>query len=62
DDHGDLTAFDALDDLADSGVKVMRVAVRSDESPEELLERADLVVDSPSDVVHLLRRLLPVAD
>ncbi len=62
DDHGDLTAFDALDDLTDSGVKVMRVAVRSDESPEELLERADLVVESPSDVVHLLRLLLPDAD
>jgi len=59
DDHGDLSAFDALDDLAAAGITVLRVAVRSDESPPELLERADLVVDGPSEVVRLLRRLLP---
>ncbi len=59
DDHGDLTAFDALDDLAATGVTTLRVAVRSDESPAELLERADLIVDGPSEVVGLLRRLLP---
>jgi len=58
DDHGDLTAFDALDDLAETGVTALRVAVRSEESPAELLERADLVVDGPSEVVRLLRRLL----
>jgi len=62
DDHGDLTAFDALDDLADAGVTTLRVAVRSEESPPELLERADLVVDGPLEVVRLLRRLLPRAD
>jgi len=61
DDHGDLTAFDALDDLADAGVTTLRVAVRSDESPPELLDRADLVVDGPPEVVRLLRRLLPPA-
>ncbi|HEX3394903.1 MAG TPA: trehalose-phosphatase [Acidimicrobiales bacterium] len=59
DDHGDLTAFDALDELAGAGVTVMRVAVRSDESPPELLDRADVVVDGPDEVVRLLRRLLP---
>ena len=59
DDHGDLTAFDALDDLAAAGVTTLRVAVRSQESPAELLERADLVVDGPTEVVALLRRLLP---
>ncbi|MDQ6797860.1 MAG: trehalose-phosphatase [Actinomycetota bacterium] len=59
DDHGDLAAFDALDDLADAGVTTLRVAVRSEESPPELLERADLVVDGPPEVVRLLRRLLP---
>jgi len=58
DDHGDLTAFDALDELAAAGVTVLRVAVRSPESPAELLERADLVVDGPSEVVKLLRRLV----
>ncbi len=59
DDHGDLTAFDALDDLDGAGVTTLRVAVRSEESPPELLERADLIVDGPSAVVRLLRRLLP---
>ncbi|MGI9021628.1 MAG: trehalose-phosphatase [Acidimicrobiales bacterium] len=58
DDHGDLTAFDALDDLAASGGTALRVAVRSPESPAELLDRADLVVDGPTAVVALLRRLV----
>ncbi|MDQ6839186.1 MAG: trehalose-phosphatase [Actinomycetota bacterium] len=62
DDHGDLTAFDALDDLADAGVTTLRVAVRSEESPSELLDRADLIVDGPAAVVALLRRLLPPTD
>jgi len=59
DDHGDLTAFDALDDLAAGGVTALRVAVRSEESPAELLDRADLIVDGPPEVVGLLRRFLP---
>ncbi len=58
DDHGDLTAFDALDELSAAGVTVLRVAVRSPESPDELLERADVVVDGPTEVVELLRRLV----
>jgi len=62
DDHGDLTAFDALDELAEAGLTTLRVAVRSEESPPELLERADLVVDGPTEVVGLLRRLLPPTD
>ena len=57
DDHGDLAAFDALDRLAGAGVAVLRVGVRSEEAPPELLERADLVLEGPDDVVALLRRL-----
>jgi trehalose 6-phosphate phosphatase len=57
DDRVDISAFDALDELAAEGVSVVRVAVRSSEAPDELLERADLVVDGPSGVVALLRRL-----
>jgi trehalose 6-phosphate phosphatase len=57
DDAGDLTAFDALDDLASRGAATARVAVRSGESPPELLARADLVVDGPVGVVTLLRAL-----
>jgi trehalose 6-phosphate phosphatase len=57
DDLGDLGAFDALDRLAERDVAVVRVAVRSDEAPDELLERADLVVDGPPDVLELLEFL-----
>ena len=53
DDTTDLDAFIALDDL-DVGVKI---AVRSGETPEQLLERADVVVDGPEGLVKLLRQL-----
>lgn len=59
DDTGDLTAFDALDDLADAGATTVRVGVRTSEAPEDLLRRADIVVDGPTEVVALLRRLVP---
>ena len=58
DDTGDLTAFDALDRLARSeGTATIKVGVRSEEAPPELLERADLVVDGPPGVVDVLRLL-----
>jgi len=57
DDAGDLSAFDALDDLALEGVATLRVAVGRDEAPAELLERADLMLDDPADVLTLLREL-----
>ena len=59
DDHGDLTAFDALDELEARGAAVVRVAVRSGESPEELVRRADAVLDGPADVIEFLRLLRP---
>ncbi|HEV3400433.1 MAG TPA: trehalose-phosphatase [Acidimicrobiales bacterium] len=62
DDHGDLTAFDALDDLAEAGATTVRVGVESEEAPDELLERADVVVDGPDGVVELLRSLVPDDD
>jgi trehalose 6-phosphate phosphatase len=58
DDLGDLPAFDALDRLAASGGRVVRVAVRSDEAPAELIERADLLVDGPLGALRLLQALL----
>ena len=59
DDRGDLPAFEALDRLArDGGMATLKVAVRSDESPAELLEGADVEVDGPEGVVELFRRLL----
>lgn len=58
DDVGDLPAFDALDRLASAGVYTVRVAVGSEESPAELLQRADLVLDGPDGVLGFLRSLL----
>lgn len=57
DDRGDLPAYDALDRLAARGVHALRVAVASDEAPDELIGRADLVVDGPAEVLDLLNRL-----
>ena len=57
DDRGDLAAFDALDRFVADGGTAVRVGVRSDEAPAELLERADLIVDGPPGVVDFLRRL-----
>jgi trehalose 6-phosphate phosphatase len=53
DDTTDVDAFRALDGL-EVGV---RVAVSSDEAPSELVEAADLVVDSPGELLRLLSRL-----
>jgi trehalose 6-phosphate phosphatase len=58
DDRVDLPAFDALDVLADEGMKTARIAVSSDEVPPDLLERADIVVDGPPAALDLLRGLL----
>ncbi|MGZ8695733.1 MAG: trehalose-phosphatase [Gaiellaceae bacterium] len=53
DDTTDLDAFEALDEL-ELGV---RVAVTSAEGPPELRERADVVVETPSELLSLLRHL-----
>lgn len=55
DDAGDAVAFDALDRLAP--MAAVRIAVASDESPEELLARADLVVDGPAGALAFLQQL-----
>lgn len=57
DDLGDLPAFDALDALERENVATLRVAVDSEEAPEELLRRADLMMHGPAEVVELLRTL-----
>lgn len=60
DDHGDLVAFDALDELIALGglESAVRVAVQSDEAPPELLRRADVVVASPTALAELLGELV----
>jgi trehalose-6-phosphatase len=57
DDMGDLPAFDGLDRLAAAGVEVVRVAVRTEEAPPDLLRRADVVVDGPSGCLALFEDL-----
>ncbi len=56
DDLGDLPAFSAVDALRAEGIPGLLVCSGSDEVPA-LRERADLVVDGPAGVVHLLRTL-----
>lgn len=58
DDRGDLAAFDAVDVLRDAGTEGLTVCSDSDEGPEELRTRADLVVDGPTGVVALLAELV----
>ena len=53
DDTTDLDAFRGLDGLE----LAVRVAVASAEGPPELREAADLVVDSPAELLELLRTL-----
>jgi trehalose 6-phosphate phosphatase len=57
DDVGDLPAFGALTRLRRTGVATLAVAARSAESPTELLDAADLVVDGPAGILRLLTRL-----
>lgn len=58
DDIVDLPAFEALDELVTYGVATIRIAVASDESPAELLERCDVVVEGPTGMVDWLSRLI----
>src|SRR4051794_19042877 len=58
DDLGDLPAFAAVGELRSEGVPGLLVCSGSDEVTE-LRERADLVVNGPEGVVHLLSTLAP---
>lgn len=58
DDTVDLPGYAALDELAREGVATTRVAVGSHESPAQLLERADVVVNGPEGALEWLRSLL----
>ncbi|MHB8682252.1 MAG: trehalose-phosphatase [Acidimicrobiales bacterium] len=57
DDAGDLAAFDALDRLHSEGTTAVRVAVADEESPPELVARADVVVNGPHEALALLGTL-----
>ena len=58
DDAGDLAAFDALDRLAARGTSTVRMAVADEESPAELVARADLVVQGPHQALAALAALV----
>ena len=60
DDVTDLDAFRGLSELQERGRLgyAVRVGVRSDETPAELQEEADTLVDGPEGVRGLLRALL----
>lgn len=57
DDLGDLPAFAAVTQLAAEGHEGLRVAVRSEEAPLQLLEQADVIVEGPLGVLDFLQRL-----
>jgi trehalose 6-phosphate phosphatase len=57
DDRGDLPAYDALDRLGARGVRTLRLAVGGTETPAELIDRADAVLDGPDGVLSFLRDL-----
>jgi trehalose 6-phosphate phosphatase len=57
DDVADREAFEAVDRLREAGVQGVKVAVRSDETPEDLVAAADVVVAGPAGLVELLTGL-----
>jgi trehalose 6-phosphate phosphatase len=59
DDRGDVVAFDTLTRLVSEGrlTHALRVAVRSAETPDALLNRADLAVDGPEGALEFLKQL-----
>ncbi len=54
DDLGDISAYEELDRFSASGGKALKVVVLGEETPGELVEQADRVVDGPNEVVSLL--------
>jgi trehalose 6-phosphate phosphatase len=60
DDTTDLDAFRGLRALEQAGTvaRAVCIAVRSEEAPRELIDRADLAIDGPDGVRELLEALL----
>jgi trehalose 6-phosphate phosphatase len=57
DDFADLHAFAALDRLRSAGILTVKVAVRTAETPAQLVSGADIVVHRPAGLVELLSDL-----
>jgi len=60
DDTTDLDAFRELEKLREEGVlsETLRIGVKSDEGPPEIVAQADLVVEGTEGVERVLRTLL----
>lgn len=60
DDTTDLDAFRELEALREEGVlsQILRIGVKSEEGPPEIVSEADLVVEGPEGVEEVLRSLL----
>jgi trehalose 6-phosphate phosphatase len=60
DDVTDLDAFRTLNELADEGriKQAIKVGVRSEEGPPEIVSDADIVVEGPPGVIELLTMLV----
>ena len=57
DDVADLEAFRTLDSLAEKGLLALKVAVRGEETPQQLLDEATVLVEGPKGLVELLGHL-----
>jgi trehalose 6-phosphate phosphatase len=57
DDRADVAGFAALDELRGGGMVTVKVAVRSEETPQDLVAQADIVVERPDGLLDLLARL-----
>ena len=57
DDLSDLDAFDALDEFEANGGAAIRIGIDSPEMPPALRDRADLVLDGPSEALQFLAEL-----
>jgi trehalose 6-phosphate phosphatase len=61
DDLGDLPAFAALAAARTAGAATLGVAAGGPETPQEVLDAADMVVDGPAGVVEVLRAIAGAA-
>jgi trehalose 6-phosphate phosphatase len=57
DDLADQTAFEAVDELAEAGVRTLKVAVSGAETPRTLIEAADITVEGPDGLLQMLGTL-----
>jgi trehalose 6-phosphate phosphatase len=62
DDVVDIPAFDALDELSERGVAVVKIAVKTEGTPAELIARADTTVDGPVGMLDWLQALRSLSD